>query len=326
MKYKMTIVFFLYSMFSWAQDCSKELLAKKPGVWKAGTKGFIQNVSATDLAREKAVLADVHKMISTNYRPTGCEVAYSYVFGKNKVAAGAWMADPYHYALYILRYLCDNNSNDKSKYYTDISTPTTVNIAVNEIASLNNLYAGTLAADDFRGYLKLVKRPEKKDGYYFMGEELIGDRANKIKEYRWLITYNDTLPFSYLSQKEYLGIQRKRLEKDIQDSPGDKQYLDQFIRNIDEYLKRPEEELKQPAICLWNEEQRFEKFVTEGTTGSFLAVKPNLSYYHKKLPLSSPQFISVVYKIAHVDPVFEENISNIQKALDFAALRNMLGK
>ena len=91
-------------------------------------------------------------------------------------------------------------------------------------------------------------------------------------------------------------------------------------------MKRPEEELKQPAICMWNEEERFEKFVSEGTAGSFIAVKPNLDYYRKKLPMSSPQFFTVVYKIAHGDPIFEENISGIQKAVDFSALKNMLGK
>ena len=326
MKYRITFVFLLFCIYAPAQDCSKEWLLKKPGTWKAGAKGFIQNVTAANLVKEKTVLAGIHKMISSNYRPAGCEIAYSMVYGKNLGAAGTWIADPYHYAMYILRYICDNNSADKSKYYTDISTPTTVTIAANEIFSLNNLYAGSLAADDQRGYLKLKKRPEKKDGYYFLGEEIIGNRADKIKEYRWLITYNDTLPFSYLSQKEYLLIQRKRLEKDIQDSPGEKKFFEKFISNIDEYLKRSEEQLNQPAICMWNEEERFEKFVSEGTPGSFIAVKPNLDYYRKKLPLSAPQFFTVVYKIAHGDPVFEENISSIQKAIDFGALRNMLGK
>jgi hypothetical protein len=34
----------------------------------------------------------------------------------------------------------------------------------------------------------------------------------------------------------------------------------------------------------------------------------------------------VVYKIAHGDTVFEENIAAIKKAVDFSALKNMLGK
>jgi hypothetical protein len=210
----------------------------------------------------------------------------------------------------------------------DYSTPTTVNITANVIYSLNNLYAANLPADDFRGYLKLKQQPEKKDGYYFMGEEVVGDGqlANKIKEYRWLITYADTLPFSYVSRKEYLLIQKKRLEKTIQDSPGDKVYLTTFLNNIAGYLTKPEPELARPAICMWNEEERFEKFVDEGTAGSFIAVKPNPAYYRKNLPKSSPQFFTVVYKIAHGDPVFEENIANIKKAIDFIKLKNMLGK
>ena len=77
---------------------------------------------------------------------------------------------------------------------------------------------------------------------------------------------------------------------------------------------------------MWNDEERFEKFVEEGTLGSFIAIKPNLAYYKKNLPKSSPQFITVVYKIAHGDHVFEENIANIKKAIDFAKLKNMLGK
>ncbi len=59
---------------------------------------------------------------------------------------------------------------------------------------------------------------------------------------------------------------------------------------------------------MWNDEERFEGFVEEGTRGSFIAVKPNLSYYRKNLPKSSPQFFTVIYKLSQGDPVFEANI------------------
>lgn len=328
MKYKLIIACFALPLWLQAQDCNPEMLKDKPGTWKAGQQGSIRNVSAADLAKEKSVIATIHKMVSTGYKPTGCQVSYSTVYGKNPGTGQTFVADPYYYAMYILRYLCDPGSGDKTKYYVDYSTPTTVNIIANANYTLNTLYGANLETDDFRGYLKLKQRPEKKDGYYFMGEEVVGDShlENKVKEYRWLITYNDTLPFSYVSRKEYLLIQKKRLEKDIQDSPGDKDYNSQFLKNIDAYLKKPEAELNKPAVCLWNDEQRFEKFVEEGTKGSFIAVKPNLAYYRKGLPKSSPQFFYVVYKIAHGDPVFEENIANIQTAVDFAKLKNMLGK
>ena len=328
MKYKIISACLLFSIGTSAQDCAQEILQKKSGTWKAGMKGSIVNVTAADLAKEQSVTTAIYKMVSSNYHPTGCQISYSTTFGKSITEGVHWLADPYYYSMYILRYLCDGTSKDPSKYYVDYSTPTTVNVTANAIFSLNSLYASNLAPDDFRGYLKLKQRPVLKNGFWFMGEEVLGDShlQYKIKEYRWLITYSDTLPFSYLTRKEYLLIQKKRLEQTVKDSPSEKAYLDQFFKNISDYLLKPESDLSQPAVCMWNDEERFTGFVEEGTRGSFIAVKPNLNYYHKKLPMSSPQFFTVVYKIAHGDPVFEENISNIQKAVDFAALRNMLGK
>ncbi|MEO8406007.1 MAG: hypothetical protein ABI480_15475 [Chitinophagaceae bacterium] len=310
-----------------SQDCTKELLRQKPGTWKASSQGFIQNVSAADLVKEKAVIAGIHKMVSTGYHPTGCQVSYSTVYGKHLPAGKNWIADPYYYAMFVLRYLCDPASGDKTKSYVDYSTPTTVNITANVI-NWFNLYAAGLPDDDFRGYLKLRKKPEKKDGYYYLGEEVMGDAddGKKIKEYHWLITYSDTLPFSYMTRKEYLLIQKKRLEKNIMDSPSEKSYNEKFISNINEYLKKSDKELNQPAISRWNDEERFEGFVEEGSSNSFIAIKYNPDYYHKKLARSVPQFFTVVYKISHGDPVFEENIEAIKKAVDFAALKSRLGK
>ena len=137
--------------------------------------------------------------------------------------------------------------------------------------------------------------------FYFMGEEVVGDGGleNKIMEYRWLITYNDTLPFTYLSRKEYLLIQRKRLEKSIIDKSIGEEDSRKYLDKINEYLSKPESELSQDAICMWNDEERFGGFVEEGTKGSFIAVRPNLNYFNKKLPKSSP-------------PIFYGSIYNCQ--------------
>jgi hypothetical protein len=317
----------LFTAIAAAQDCSKELLRKKPGIWKAGPQGSFNNVTAADLAKEKSTLGSIQKILTANYSPTGCQVTYSTVYGKWAEEGQTFIADPYHYAMYILRYLCDKSSADKSKSYVDVSTPTTVNITANVIYFLNNLYAANIPADDFRGYLKLNVRPQKKDNVWFMGEEIVGDRgtASEIKEYRWLITYNDTLPFSYVSRKEYLLIQKKRMEQTIKEE-GSSEYYNQFLKRINDYLQQPADELDEPAVCARNDEQRFNGFVQEVSAGSFIAVKPNLDYYRKKLPKSSPQFFTVVYKVAAGDAVFEDNITNIQKAIDFATLKNMLGK
>jgi hypothetical protein len=318
----------LFALSSTAQDCSEELLAQKPGTWKAGQQGFIENVTAPDLAKEKAVIASIHKMVFSNYKPTGCEVSYSNVYGKHPGTGQSWIGDPYHYVMYILPYLCDSRSADKSKYTVAIASATNVEITVNQLSLSQGgeLYAATVP-DEERGYLKLKQRPQKKDGVWYFGDEENGTGApQETTEYTWLITYNDSLPFYYVSRKEYLQILLKRLDKSIAESPGEKEYFNTFIKKANEYLKNPETELSQPAICMWNEEERFEKFVAEGTKGSFIAIKPNLNYYHKKLPKSSPQFFTAKYMVSVGEPVFDENIAAIKSAVDFSKLKNMLGK
>lgn len=327
MDYILLTVTLFFSLNTFAQDCSRELLAQKPGIWKANPQGSIKNITAKDLVKEKMVLAAIHKMIAAKYSPIGCQTSYSTVFSKHPVEGEIFIADPYHYGMHIKRFLCDQNSADKSKFYVDISTPTTVNITVNQLSSLSVLYAANIPPDDFRRYLKLKQRPQKKDGAWYMGEEVVADShlKNKTKEYGWLITYNDTLPFSYVSQKEYLVIQKKRMEQTIK-IEGASDYYNKFINNINDLLKQPDAALSGPAICPWNDEQRFTGFVEEGTLGSFIAVKPNLDYYRKNLPKSAPQFFTFVYKISEGDPVFEQNIAGIKNAVDFTALKNMLGK
>lgn len=327
MKYLSLFCAIILSFAASAQECTKELLAQKSGTWKAGQQGSVHGVSPADLVKEKAELAAIHQMVSTSYSPKGCQVTYSTSFSKYP-AGEVWIADPYCYTMYILPFICDTKSADHSKYTVAISSATNVTITANEISSLNTLFAATIPADDFRGYLKLKTRPEKKDGYYFMGEEVVGDsqEENRTVEYRWLITFNDTLPFSYLSRREYLKIEQKRLEKSMNESPGQKEYFQKFLDNISEYLSKPDSELSQDAICMWNDEERFNGFVEEGANGSFIAVKPNMEYYNQKLPKSSPQFFTVVYTLTQNEPVFEANIAAIRAAVNFAKMKNMLGK
>jgi hypothetical protein len=309
--------------FSFAQNCTPELLLQKPGTWKAGIQGSIHGVSTADLVKEKSVLVAIHKIVNTNYNPKGCQVLYSTAFSKYPSEGDVWIADPYHYTMYILPFLCDNKSTDISKYTVAIASATNVTISANEISWLN-MFAATIH-DEFRGYYKLADRPVKKDGYYYFGKDKV-DPEQELVEYQWLITYNDTLPFSYLSRNEYLHIQQKRLEKSIKESPGEKEYYQQFFNKISEYLTKPEDELNQTAICMWNDEERFNGFVEEGTKGSFIVVKPNLNYYNKKLPMSSPQFFTVIYTVSQGEPVFDENIAAIKQAVDFGKLKSMLGK
>ncbi|WP_445738229.1 hypothetical protein [Mariniflexile sp.] len=333
-KYSITILYMILIVITTSAqgnltaDCSADKLKLLPGTWKKATQGSIENVSAIELAKEKTILNNLHQLISDNYKPTGCQISYSTVFGKYPIQGKNWIADPYYYSMYILRYLCDKNSGDKSKYYVDVSTTTNYKIAINAIYNLNRLYAAELPDDELRGYLKLKQKPQKKDGFYFMGEEIVGDayRENKIIQYSWLITYNDTLPFYYVSRKEYLQLTKKRLDKTMSEQPESKAYYQEFAIRIKDHMNQTADYLNQPAICMWNDEERFNGFVEEGTLGSFIAIKPNIGYYRKNLKPSVPQFFHIQYELTQREPVFEKNIDGIKEAVDFEKLHSMLGK
>src|SRR5665647_910360 len=112
MKKIILIILMGASIISYAQDCTPEAIAKLPGIWKKGQQGSIANVTAVDLVKEKAVLNNIYKLVNENYKPTGCQVSYSTVFGKYPNDGKNWMGDPYYNAIYILRFLCDKNSAD----------------------------------------------------------------------------------------------------------------------------------------------------------------------------------------------------------------------
>src|SRR6478672_3483471 len=101
MKCNLLIVLLLFTFSLSAQDCTKELLALKPGAWKAGPPGYVQNVNTTDLQKEKSYLAGVHKMVFSQYKPKGCVIDYSMAYGKHLPAASNWVADPYTYTMFI---------------------------------------------------------------------------------------------------------------------------------------------------------------------------------------------------------------------------------
>ncbi|MCY7346183.1 MAG: hypothetical protein LH614_08155 [Pyrinomonadaceae bacterium] len=311
-----------------AQICSETMLAAKSGVWKASPlKDSTTNVSPADLTREKSVLANVHKTVAANYTPTGLEALYSNSFGGANPSSGKnWAADYYVYSVYLFAFLCDPASADKSKSYTAVATATTLNIHVNWIPQLDTLYAAELADDDLRGYLKMKRMPQKKNGFYYFGEDFQGDPRDNIKVQTWLITHDDQLPFKYVSRREYLLLTKKRLEKTISEDSTGKGFYDQYLNRINSSLNESEAELSKPAICRWNDEERFAGFVEEDTKGSFIAVKPNPAYYRKNLQKSVPQFFTVAFKVAGSQKIYTNNMESLQKAFDFNALRNMLGK
>jgi len=343
----------LVTLEGYTQDCVQKELHKKPGTWKEGIKGSTNNVTAANLAKEKEVVQSIFSTIKEGYSPVGCEVTHSGSYGYNDAEGKNWVADPYKFRAYFLRYLCD--PNDKQKSYVDISTGTILSISVNHFTYANEaIYAADLPDDHKEGYIMVRELPEYKNGYYYWESKTeYNPRSNynsKDKRYYWLIAYNNKLPYVHVTQKEYLLKTLASFKNSVREinenearykanysgfSEEDKKSYDQqrnyytpSIQLIEDLLKnKSESELSQPAVILHpGDMQPLSNFVPQGTPGADILIKPNPDYYDRKLPKHAPQFFSINLTISHDDPVFEHVYQNVSKAINIQKFKAMLGE
>ena len=151
----------------------------------------------------------------------------------------------------------------------------------------------------------VLKRIEIEKGYK---EAEYKNDPEKLKRY---------MKMDYLSTKE-------RYEKLIADN--DKEYKPAFEK-IEAQLKMPPNELTKLAIVKQDPNDYLSYLFTddEDPFGKIL-IKPNSGYFNNKLPKSSPQFFWIYVRGSHQEPIATQFMTDIIKAIDFAVLKNMLGK
>ena len=117
---------------------------------------------------------------------------------------------------------------------------------------------------------------------------------------------------------------KERYEKLLADN--EKNFQPAFTK-LEALLKMPATELSQPAIVKIDPHDHLSYLFTDDDDpfGKIL-IKPNPAYFNKNLPRSSAQFFSVYIIGNPKDPIASKVMTDIIKAVDFAALKNMLGK
>jgi hypothetical protein len=136
----------------------------------------------------------------------------------------------------------------------------------------------------------------------------------------------------YKSSPEKLAVYMKmdytdskaRYEKLLSDN--EKNYKPAF-KKIEDLLKMSESELNKQAIVKQDPHDHMSYLFTDDDDpfGQVL-IKPNPGYFNRKIPKSSPQFFYVYLTGNDREPIAAKFMSDIMKAVDFAALKNMLGK
>ncbi len=200
-------VIILLTLLTHAQDCNEGSLAQKPGMWKDGLRGSVSGINASDLAKERAVLASIHSMIKTHYSPLGVEANCRNAFFQ---PYPEMPANTYSYNIQFLPFYCDGN-NMKIAHESSTSLMIGINLFDSEIYQ-------TFGEDasEAKGFHSMDDMPVKKDGYYFFKEKNINlgfgiDGKTTI----WLITNDDQLPYAYVSQRTFLEKRKQLLARDL---------------------------------------------------------------------------------------------------------------
>ncbi|MGZ8549533.1 MAG: hypothetical protein ACXWV2_02680 [Chitinophagaceae bacterium] len=367
MKYIILFSAFLFSISSFAQNCTDELLLQTPGILTPDAPGGGRELKAADLVKHKTVLATIVNMIKSKYTPVGIKAFVHEDYGYPITYRPA---NGYSYSIIPLNFYCDGNT-----IKTAHETSTYFQIAANYFdAEIYDTAQGDRIS--LEGFNVIYDLPIAKDGYWYFNEIDAGlGFGMKGKSKAWLLTYDGKLPFSYVSKKEFLEkrkrslsvqmvmsasgfndvlrnieIEKKYKETEFKNEPEKlKKYLkmdylpskeryEKYLSEneklhkpafdkIDEQLKLPSDELSKQAIVKLDPNDHLSYLFTDDNDGfGKILIKPNPGYFNAKLPKSSPQFFWVFVRWDHKEPIASKFTTDIMKAVDFATLKNMLGK
>jgi len=366
MKYILISGMLLISLNLLAQDCTETSILQKPGIWKEGQKGSVSGIPATDLDKERKVVAALHTLIKSKYAPMGVEADFNGSYDRPDTEIPV---NNYNYNIYFLHYFCEKNV-----IKTAHETSTTLTIAANrfdgkifETPDENNASG--------EGYYFLLNMPVEKDGCFYFEEAASLGFGMTGKSLNWLITADGKLPYAYVSKKEFLEKQKHMLltsmPKSIESSKESlKQNEEEKVRKQEEYKNDPEKlqrymknsylynkdrfekdgirmeqnynnaltkietllktlsgELDQPAIVKQDPNDYLSYlFTTHDDTHGRVLIKPNPGYFNSKLSRSSPQFFLVNITGNEKEAISAKVMTDIIKNFDFTALKNMLEK
>lgn len=356
LKLQFVIVFYLLALLSVkAQDCDPVELAKIPGTWRAGQNPAIHNVTASDLAKEREVLAKIHESVKAKYSPIGGIISHSYVYSVPVLEGKNWASNPYSYNFKFLEYICERNPNAGRTYNPNLESSSSIRISINqlsggqELGGAFNLYPADLPDDHFNGYFILEKWPEQENDRLFW-ELTIPSERYPLGEKVYILTYPGKNPIVPFTKGEYLKLKIPLLKKSYDETLGyhkeidpefdaaSKRVFEQSLENLkakEELIKSTEEllasmtpeELAEPAIIEAGEPNgEFRGFKSATDSWIFHLVKPNLAYFDPKLPKWVPQLITVNIKYDISEQINYENIQMMEKAIDYEFLKSLLGK
>ncbi len=319
-------------------DCDPEKIKTAPGTWITSPDQNTGGLSAAELAAERKLIAAIHQVFQDNYQPVGATASHGANYDMNSSEVDTRHPNryghPYNYLLMNFPYYCKSGkmmTNDHSHATLIIGVNHGPHIGhyYDSIAIYDR--NGEVSSDAHDGYKTLGKDlivnnslPDLSNGWYAYG----GPDARHNQDYFWWITRKGSeLPFQYVTRKEFLlkqvAIQQAyiaaaiklRDNKELQDvykQAGQwEHYLglhNKHIATLEKTLAAYQKDLAQDEDWL-NEWSVIKSYFNDGFSRYVFTalsdreefvvpVKPNPGYYDRKLPKSSPQFISIWLRVS----------------------------
>ncbi|MHB1196619.1 MAG: hypothetical protein ACYC0A_07240 [Lutibacter sp.] len=366
MKYLLIFSILFLSLSASSQNCSNESLLQTPGVWKEGRKGSEGGTAADLAKEKKIVAAihlmikskytpiGVEAGFQGSYNPTYPNMpanSYSYrIIPLNyycdgntfktahetstsfQIAANMFDAEIYDTAQGD-RLLAEGFNViydmpvEKDGYWIFKETDASLGFGMKGKSNAWLItYDGKLPFSFVTKKEFLEKRKRTISDQMLMSASGFKDALKNLeieKKYKEAEYKDNPEKLKKYMKMDYTD-RKLRYEKLLSDN--EKNYKPAFDK-IDEHLKLPADELNKQAIVKDDPKDHLSYLFTDDNDpfGKIL-IKPNPGYFNKKLPRSSPQFFWVYVRWNHNEPIATKFRTDIMKAIDFTALKNMLGK
>lgn len=335
-----------------AQDCDPEKIKTAPGTWTTYADQNTGGLTVVELADERKLIASINQIFQDNYNPIGVTARHSANYDKNPTSINVGHPNryghPYYYLLMNFPNYCKGGKAEKH----DHSNATLI-VNVNNGPDIGHCYDtiaiigrdGEVNSDAHIGYHILERDlipngslPDLSDGWYTYG----GPDAVYTSDYFWWITRKGSeLPFQYVTRKEFLQKQvafqlasiatmkKHRDNKEVQDAYKQSGQLDYYISQCNQQiatiektlaaykndLQKDEGWLNEWSVVFdqYNGEYPRFVFVTLNDREYFVPIKPNPSYFNRKLPKSAPQFMTIWIRVSEGE---NHSILAMKKVID----------
>ncbi len=238
MKRLLTLVAILVTACVYTQNCEGVALENIPGKWTPGLKSSI-GISGAELVKARSVTDNLDNHFRTDYPAfKGLYAQYFSAFEDYNPYNGNDLAQ-YYYSLYFSGFYCHDN-----KVLANPDRYVSFRIKLNEtgITFTHDALVGEWDENEKDHFGWIDNFPDQKDGVIYM--KATPDSAQfTVKPERWLLTYQDKLPYAYVTRFEYLQALKSKLNKAAQKGIDDLKAMNP-IRPKAEQDKEKEEALK----------------------------------------------------------------------------------